>query len=403
LYQGHLETKIKESLAIIDLGYNSIKVSIYDIYKNGQYKKRFQKQEYVQIGHGLNKNNNQIPESNIGRTAKALEEFRKVLKDGAVDNLIPIATSAVREASNQKFVVEELKKQTGISFNILSGPEEGFFSYLGAQSYIHVPNGFFFDLGGGSLELIHIVDFKIVKTICLDLGVLRLSDNNLVNNVSSGGIYPSDTHINYETLESFLHTTIPSASQLGLHAVTDLKMVSIGGTVRTLYKFVSRMFNLPISYGHQYMGLNKRMVDLANMILRQLSTNELANLKLIDKQRSKTITVGSFVIKILMEKMKFNGLLVCSTGLREGVLEHYLYFKMDKQYRKRKKFIELNSEPLIVIENNEHKIQSAKNEESRKPLEYVDLHNKDNLSSLIESSTFAFPRKLTSVKINKLI
>jgi exopolyphosphatase/guanosine-5'-triphosphate,3'-diphosphate pyrophosphatase len=101
--------------------------------------------------------------------------------------------------------------------------------------------------------------------------------------------------------------------------------------------------------------------------------------------------------------MKFNGLLVCPTGLREGVLEHYLYFKMDKQYRKRKKFIELNSEPLIVIENNEHKIQSAKNEEARKPLEYVGLHNKDNLSSLIESSTFAFPRKLTSVKINKLI
>ena len=60
MYQGHLETKIKESLAIIDLGYNSVKVSIYDIYKNGHYKKRSQKQEYVQIGHELNKNNNQI-------------------------------------------------------------------------------------------------------------------------------------------------------------------------------------------------------------------------------------------------------------------------------------------------------------------------------------------------------
>lgn len=402
MYQGHLETKIRESLAIIDLGYNSIKVSVYDICKNGHYKKRFQKQEYVQIGHGLNKNNNQIPESNIGRTVKALEVFKKDLKEGAVDSLIPIATSAVRDASNQKFVVEELRKQTGIRFNILSGPEEGFFSYLGAQSYIHIPNGFFFDLGGGSLELMHIVNFKIVKTVCLDLGVLRLSDNYVVYNDPSGGVYPSSSYINYGNLETFLHKTIPTPKQLGFLDVEDSKLVSIGGTVRTLYKFISRIFDLPISYAHQHVILNKRMVDLTNIILSQLSLDELANLKQIDTQRSKTITVGSFVVKILMEKMKFNGLLVCPTGLREGVLEHYLYFKMDKEYRKRKKFIEINSEPLFVIENNENDIQQATKEESRKPRKPLNRYDKDNPLSLAQSNSFAFPRKLTSIKTKKL-
>lgn len=401
MYQGHLETKIKESLAIIDLGYNSIKVSIYDIYKNGHYKKRSQKQEYVQIGHELNKNNNQISESNIGRTVKALEIFKKDLNDGGVDSLIPIATSAVRDANNQKFVVEELRKQTGIAFNILSGPEEGFFSYLGAQSFIHVPYGLFFDLGGGSLELMHVVNFKIVKTLCLDLGVLRLSDNHVSYNNSRGNVDPYNSRINYENLESFLHKTIPSENQLGIQDIEILKLVSIGGTVRTLYKFVSRMFDLPVSYSHQHMVLNKRMVDLTNKILGQLSLNELSNLKLIDKQRSKTITVGSFIVKMLMEKMKFNSLLVCPTGLREGVLEHYLYFKMDKQYRKRKKFVEINSEPLFVVENNGNKFPQT-SKESRKPQEYLDLYNKGNSSSVIESNTFAFPRKLSSFKINKL-
>lgn len=403
LYQGYLETKIKESLAIIDLGYNSIKVSIYDIYKNGHYKKRFQKQEYVQIGHELNKNNNQIPESNIGRTAKAVEIFKKELKNEGVDSLIPIATSAVRDASNQKFVVEELRRQTGISFNILSGPEEGFFSYLGAQSYIHVPHGFFFDLGGGSLELMHVVDFKIVKTLCLDLGVLRLSDNNVVYNNRSDDVDRSNSCINYENLESFLYRTIPSMSQLGLSDVKDLKLVSIGGTVRTLYKFISRMFEFPVSYSHQNMVLNKRMMHLTNKFLGQLSLDELSNLKLIEKQRSKTITVGSFVVKILMEKMKFDSLLICPTGLREGVLEHYLYFKMDKQYRKRKKFVEINSEPLFVIENNGNNTSKTNNEVSIKSSEYADLFNKGKSSSLLESNTFAFPRKLTSFKINRLI
>lgn len=403
MYQDHLETKIKERLAIIDLGYNSIKVSIYDIYKNGHYKKRSQKQEYVQIGHELNKNKNQISESNIGRTVKALEIFKKDLKDGCVDSLIPIATSAVRDAINQKFVVEELRKQTGITFNILSGPEEGFFSYLGAQSFIHVPYGLFFDLGGGSLELMHVVNFKIVKTLCLDLGVLRLSDNHVSYYDPRGSVDTYSSPINYENLKSFLLKTIPSDHHLGIQHTEILKLVSIGGTLRTLYKFVSRMFDYPGSYSHHHMVLNKRMVDLTNKILGLLSLNELSNLKLIDKQRSKTITVGSFVVKMLMEKMNFNSLLVCPTGLREGVLEHYLYFNMDKEYRKKKKFIEINSEPLFVIENNGTKLPQTCNKESGQPREYLDLYNKGNSSALIESNTFAFPRKLTSIRINKLI
>ena len=59
----------------------------------------------------------------------------------------------------------------------MSGFEEGFFSYLGAQSVMHVPNGIFFDLGGGSIEIIHVENFKIKKIICLNLGALRLNED----------------------------------------------------------------------------------------------------------------------------------------------------------------------------------------------------------------------------------
>ena len=403
MYRGPVETKKKESLSIIDLGYNSIKISIYDIYKNGQYKKRFQRQEYVQIGHELKKNSNHISEQSIERTSKALESFKRDLKDGDVDSVIPIATSAVRDSSNQKFVIDDLKKHTGLLFNVLSGPEEGFFSYLGAQSYVRISDGIFFDLGGGSLELMHIVDFKIVKTLCLDLGVLRLSENNVVYCDPSKDPNGDSPRIDYEKLEAFLRKSLPSPSQVGFSNNGDLKLVSIGGTVRSLYKFVSKMFDLPISYSHHNMFLDKRMMNLASNFLRQLSFDELGKLKLIDNQRAKTITTGSLVVNMLMEKMKFNSILVCPTGLREGVLEHYLYFKLDKQYRKRKKFIEINSEPLFVIESNEKKGNEFKKDEIKNRQTSLNHANIQNHAVLPESNTFAFPRKLSNIKINKLI
>ncbi len=386
MYAESIESRKKESLAIIDLGYNSIKISTYDIYKNGHYKKQYQKQDYVQIGSELNSNDNMISDRNVDRTIKALDNFKKDLKEKNIDVVIPIATSAVRDAVNQKFVVDTLEDNTGFLFNILSGPEEGFFSYLGAQSYMHIPNGLFFDLGGGSLELMYVQNFRILKTICLDMGVLRLSEE-LVN--YNSGIEESKpwSDINYKRLEKSLIENIPSNDQLSLERSPDTKMVAIGGTIRAIYKFMSHMMDLAPSIYHSRATLDKRMITLANTIFRELSIEQLSKLKSVDPERAKTITTGSFIVKILINKQNFNNLLVCPTGIREGVLEYYLYFRMDKKYRSRKKFIKVNCEPLFAIES------SKKN-----PLSTVS----DSTLTTPEPDTYVFPRKLNSIKVNKL-
>jgi exopolyphosphatase / guanosine-5'-triphosphate,3'-diphosphate pyrophosphatase len=386
LYAESIESRKKESLAIIDLGYNSIKISTYDIYKNGHYRKQYQKQDYVQIGSELNRNDNIISDRNVNRTIKALDNFKKDLKEKNIDVVIPIATSAVRDAVNQKFVVDTLEDNTGFLFNILSGPEEGFFSYLGAQSYMHIPNGLFFDLGGGSLELMYVQNFRILKTICLDMGVLRLSEEFL----NYDGVVEESkpwSDIRYERLEKSLIENIPSNDQLSLERSPDTKMVAIGGTIRAIYKFMSHMIDLAPSVYHSRAVLDKRMISLANTIFRGLSIEELSKLKSVDPERSKTITTGSFIVKALINKQNFNNLLVCPTGVREGVLEYYLYFRMDKKYRSRKKFIKVNCEPLFAIES------SKKN-----PLSTVS----DSTLTTPEPDTYVFPRKLNSIKVNKL-
>ena len=384
-----VESKKKESIAIIDLGYNSIKISAYDIYKNGHYKKKFQRQEYVQIGLDLSKNKGIISKQNIERTASALLSFRKDLKDQNVDFVIPIATSAVRDAINQKEVIYELKDKTGLYFNVLSGPEEGFFSYLGSQSYMHIPNGLFFDLGGGSMEIMHIQDFKIVKTVCVELGVLRLSEKFIkFDQYKNSDKFRS--RIDYNKLEKTITKNVPPRTQFKVDESLDLKLVAIGGTARSIYKFISKIFVLDLPLSHHHILLEKRMIDLTNSIFSELSLHELSNLRFVDKQRSKTITAGSFVLKILMEKLNLGSMFICPTGIREGVLEHYLYFRMDKKYRKRKKFIEINCEPLIVIDNNVNK-KSLKESFASSA---TNLHN---------SNSYAFPRRLESIKVNKLL
>lgn len=386
MYYESIDSRKKENLAIIDLGYNSIKISTYDIYKNGHYKKQYQKQDYVQIGSELNSNDNIISDRNIDRTIQALHSFKKDLKEKHIDIVIPIATSAVRDATNQKFVVDTLKDNTGFLFNILSGPEEGFFSYLGSQSYMHIPNGIFFDLGGGSLELMYVQDFRILKTICLDMGVLRLAEEFVNHNsvIEERKHWPN---ISYKRLEKSLIKNIPSNDQLSLERPLDTKLVAIGGTSRAIYKFISKIINLAPSVYHGHSVLDKRMIALANTIFQGLSDDELSNLRSVDPERAKTITTGSFIIKTLMNKQRFNNLLVCPTGIREGAVEYYLYFKLDKKYRDRKKFIKVNCEPFFAIESNRKNTYSTIS---------------DSTLSLPESDSYVFPRKLNSMKVDKL-
>jgi exopolyphosphatase / guanosine-5'-triphosphate,3'-diphosphate pyrophosphatase len=401
--------KKKDWISIIDLGYNSAKISIYNIYKNGHYLKKRQYQDYIQIGHNLLKNNNIIESNNIERVIKFLNNFKNESKELKLDTVIPIATSAVRDADNGNDVVKRIKKWTGFEFNVLSGLEEGFFSYLGAQSSMNIPNGIFFDLGGGSIEIIHVENFKIKKIICLDLGVLRLFDNfvNLDGKLET-------TQSNYAQLEDYLVKNMPTKDQFNIDHLADYKLVGVGGTIRTIYKFVSGIFKIipSFSYDSSHIALTKKMIDLSNNVFKGLSQEELLRIKLIDPRRAKTIAIGSYIIKILMENLGFDDLLVCTSGLREGILENYLYLNMNKKYRLKKKFIELNYGGLSSIEYSSYINRIQTNEQKKQQLEEQEdevdndrQYNKNNNSFakvLYEPYRENFPLKIGISKLNKL-
>jgi len=383
--------KKKEDLSIIDLGYNSIKVSTYSIYKNGHYKKQDQQQEYVQIGYNLYKNDNIIKYQNIERAIKFLNKIKNDLKQMKINTVIPIATSAVRDADNRNDVVNTIKKNSGFEFNVLSGLEEGFFSYLGAQSIMRVPDGIFFDLGGGSIEIIHVQNYKIKKIICLNLGALRLSEKfvKFNENLEEG----EEGETGYKQLEKYLYKNIPTINQFDIDKTINMKLVGIGGTIKTIYKFISRIFQNSQSFSYNHVIMTKKMIDLSNNVFKRLSQEELLQIKSIDPQRSKTITTGSCVVKILMEKWGFNNILTCPTGLREGILENYLYFDMYKKYRLRKKFIGLNYDNLssIMYSNNLDRFSKSG----------INPHPNPLFGSL-EGHGENFPKKILSAKVNKI-
>ena len=165
----------KKKVAVLDLGYNSLKLVNYLVSSNiYDYKIFYDKSIRVKLGEELHKTK-MLSRDAMDRTIQSLKYFRDVVTSESIDYVLPFATSAVREAENKSQFMTRVEEESGFKFRILSPEEEAIFSYYGAQSSICTPNCLFFDLGGGSLEIVYSHNYQIKKIISLPLGSLKLS------------------------------------------------------------------------------------------------------------------------------------------------------------------------------------------------------------------------------------
>jgi Exopolyphosphatase len=161
-------------VAVIDLGFNSVKLVGYDVGKDGIFKPYQQEGIKARLGEGLPKTG-YLGKEPVRRTIKALRLFRDIINFDSVRHVLPIATSAVREAGNRDDFLSQVRTETGLVFKVLSGQEEGLYSYIGALRTTCTPTALFFDLGGGSLELVYTENYNIRKIRSYPLGALRLA------------------------------------------------------------------------------------------------------------------------------------------------------------------------------------------------------------------------------------
>lgn len=250
----------------------------------------------------------------MSRAIDTLRLFRDMIQSQPIKSVLPLATSAVREASNKDEFLDEVYKETGFRFKVLSEKEEALYSYVGAIKSLQIPDSLFFDIGGGSLEIVHAEGFKIRKVISLPLGALRLTQQFDGEN---GGF----SEKNYKNMKRFIWGLLPQRKEMGFGK--DTKLVGVGGVLRALARYDQKFTKYPLDKIHNY-RMNLKFVNNIARQLYKMKYEEIARISVIGSSRAETIVAGSCVIDTLMEKFSFNNLCVSNHGLREGALSIFL-------------------------------------------------------------------------------
>jgi exopolyphosphatase / guanosine-5'-triphosphate,3'-diphosphate pyrophosphatase len=311
-------------ISVIDLGFNSVKlVNYYVNDNNNSFKAYEQRGVKAKLGEGLYETGELGGES-IERTINALKLFRDIISLQSIKCVLPVATSAVREAKNKENFLKQVYKRTGFQFKVLTGKEEALCSYAGALNSTCVPTSLFFDLGGGSLEIVYTENFVLKKLISLPLGALRLSQVYSQKRVyGDGDGLPRFSKKNYDELNRYVFDAIPDKKELDMSP--DTRLVGVGGTLRAMASYNQEIQNYLLQKIHNYQ-MKYDSVDSISKSLYRMTPYEIASIDAIGGNRAETITAGSSIINNLMLKLGFDKVVVSAQGLREGILSTFLEF-----------------------------------------------------------------------------
>jgi len=288
----------------IDLGSNSFRVLKYD---GKNHKILDEYHQVVGLADGLVKTG-VISKEAQKRVVNALKTASKKL-DFDTKDAICVTTEAMRKAKNSKEVLEYLKKQTSVSFNIISSNEEARLILLAVKYALKRENiktnkFMLLDIGGASTELVINKDKEFFSK-SFDFGVVTMSQKNIQN-----GSLADDLNSRKLELKEFL-------SKIDFD-LKDFLFVATAGTPTTL---------AALKLGISYFNYDKNLVngtkiyykDLVNSlnILKTKSLEEAT--KLLGKGRVEFMEVGTYIYKIFFEALDKNVSIVFDDGLREGV------------------------------------------------------------------------------------
>ncbi len=295
-----------KKLAIIDLGSNSIRMSIFEINDNKTFRQTGNYRSMIKLSEGMTEDMCLRPEAQL-RAVNALLEYKQIIQKLDVTDICAVATAAVRKAHNGKEFIEAVKNATGIAIEIIDGEKEAAFDCLAISNTLGCKNGVICDIGGGSTEFIAIYNGEIYKpAISIPIGSRWITETYFSKGENASSISKAENYISKQI------------SKLSwLDKMKGVPVIGIGGTLRALAKYhMKDSTNTPVFY-HEIPAndINQIFSSIANA-----SIPERKLLPGIGGERADIILGGLLPMMELKKVLNSPYLLVADVGVREGIL-----------------------------------------------------------------------------------
>lgn len=280
-------------IAAIDIGSNAARLQISTVLTNDGIVS-FKKVEYVRfplrLGHDVFSFGELTPESEE-RTVKLMQIYRLLMELHEVEHYMACATSAMRESSNGREVVERIQQETGILIHIIDGQKEAelinnvVVLALDNRQTIHI------DVGGGSTELNLYVNRQKVNSRSFKIGSVRLLEGK-------------ETKGAWGKMEEWIDQNVDRSK--------PVVAVGTGGNISKIFNLVSKTSDTITTLSEI-----KRMKDY----IAGFSFEDRQNKLRLNADRADVIVPAAEIYISVMTWAGATEIVVPDLGLKDGILQ----------------------------------------------------------------------------------
>lgn len=300
--------------AAIDIGTNSMRLLLCEL-KDNKIQNKNKELITTRIGHDVAKSGI-LNEKAIRRNLDALKNFTNKARCFGAEDIVVIATSAVRDAKNREEFLQLSREEACVDIKVIEGNEEAELGMLGVMSEFHKQsdNILVIDIGGGSTELILADKTSIHYTVSLNAGAVRMTESFIKCNPI--------VDENMNALKKSLEVIFTSAMIfLKQKSIDDI--VAIGGTATTLASMYHQLKLYSSDIVHNSV-LNLDYLKKSFEKIKSMTISERCDIVGLQRERADVIPAGLYILIFLLESLEKNQVTISENDNLEGAVLKYI-------------------------------------------------------------------------------
>ncbi|MCX5312398.1 Ppx/GppA phosphatase family protein [Streptomyces sp. NBC_00154] len=298
-------------LGVLDVGSNTVHLLVVDAHPGARPLPAHSHKAELRLAELLDADG-AIGPAGVDRLVMTITDALQAAEDKGCEDVLPFATSAVREASNADQVLARVREETGVDLAVLTGEEEARLTFLAARRWFGWSAGrlLVLDIGGGSLEIGFGIDEEPDTAVSLPLGAGRLTSGWLPGDPPD----PAEVKALRRHVRAQIARTVGEFSRFGRpdHVVATSKT----------FKQLARIAGAARSADGLYVQrtLTRKALEEWVPKLAAMTADQRGRLPGVSEGRAAQLLAGALVAEGTMDLFGVEELEICPWALREGVI-----------------------------------------------------------------------------------
>jgi len=308
-------------VAAIDVGSNSIHMVVAQVDSSGGISVLWRVREMVGLGR-TSFPSKRLTKVSMDRATVTLRRFLVEAHRWQCEDIVAVATSAVREAENGGEFIERVRSELDVHIRVVSARDEARLIYLGVRHGVGLRGGpnFILDIGGGSVEFIVADAEKPLLLESRKLGAARMT----ARFIKSDPPEPKEIKALLAHYEEQLAPVLEQVRQF-----RPRRFIGTSGAILNLAAMSARDRRSGEKNGDPDDDARPTILlpDPLERTVKSLTSataDERATMPGLDEKRKDQIVAAALLLEEVVRRLEIKEMQVSASALREGVLVDYL-------------------------------------------------------------------------------